>query len=136
MKFTISKEKIQEALKTNYAVYILEGEPVEEVKKCTGAHCRCMNIGGQCSNMHYAECVEHNESLREKQGKAGERCICDKNVFSCKMHKLPSSNLVKKIEELKVTSNEDPENKAASASDTVKLIEKINELIKAHNHGK
>ena len=26
-------------------------------------HCRCMNIGGQCPNMHPSECVEHCPEL-------------------------------------------------------------------------
>jgi len=28
-------------------------------KGCNGAHCRCMNLDGECRNMHYVECSEH-----------------------------------------------------------------------------
>lgn len=28
-------------------------------KGCTGAHCKCMNIGNSCPNMHYVDCFEH-----------------------------------------------------------------------------
>jgi len=33
------------------------------LEKCTGAHCRCMNLGGQCPNHYYADC----ESRIEKE---------------------------------------------------------------------
>jgi len=33
------------------------------LEKCTGVHCRCMNLGGQCPNHHYADC----ESRIEKE---------------------------------------------------------------------
>ena len=32
-------------------------------KKCNGMHCKCMNLAGQCPNMHYAECSEHNPTI-------------------------------------------------------------------------
>lgn len=32
--------------------------------KCTGLHCRCMNLDGNCPNMHHADCVEHNPYLK------------------------------------------------------------------------
>lgn len=28
--------------------------------KCNGAHCKCMNLGGNCPNNHYATCAEHS----------------------------------------------------------------------------
>lgn len=36
----------------------------KEEKKCTGAHCKCMNLDGECPNMHHADCVEHNPYLK------------------------------------------------------------------------
>lgn len=39
-------------------------QPIQEnKKKCTGAHCRCMNLGGTCPNMHPVECEEHCPEL-------------------------------------------------------------------------
>lgn len=38
----------------------------EKQKKCSGAHCRCMNLGGQCPNIHPSECIEHCPELVAK----------------------------------------------------------------------
>ena len=36
--------------------------------KCTGAHCRCMDIGGQCPNTHWYHCKECNPDAYAKGG--------------------------------------------------------------------
>lgn len=35
----------------------------ENKEECNGRHCKCMNIGGQCPNRHFADCKTHNPSL-------------------------------------------------------------------------
>ena len=35
-------------------------------EKCNGAHCKCMDIGGQCPNMHWYHCKEHNPEAYAK----------------------------------------------------------------------
>lgn len=37
-------------------------------QKCSGAHCRCMDIGGQCPNMHWYHCKKHNPKAKPKHG--------------------------------------------------------------------
>lgn len=36
---------------------------MSQEKKCSGLHCRCMNLDKLCPHMHYADCKEHNPSL-------------------------------------------------------------------------
>lgn len=36
------------------------------MKSCNGMHCKCMNLNGQCPNMHYAECLDHNSNLKAR----------------------------------------------------------------------
>lgn len=40
-------------------------------KKCDGLHCKCMNIGNQCPNNHWATCSTHNPNFPEKWCKCG-----------------------------------------------------------------
>lgn len=46
---------------------------MSQEKKCSGLHCKCMNLDKLCPHMHYADCKEHNPSLfspivEEKEG--------------------------------------------------------------------
>jgi len=36
--------------------------------KCNGAHCKCMDIGGECGNTHFYHCKEHNPNATPKHG--------------------------------------------------------------------
>jgi len=109
MKFKVSKAQIHgEIFVQNDPHYIiLEGTPVEEEKKCSGAHCRCMNLDGECPDMHYGDCKEHNPYLKPK-------------------------DLPKEIEELDIAiynSGFSPEH-----IEVIELVhEKINELVEAVN---
>lgn len=46
---------------------------MEDIKKCSGVHCRCMDIGGQCPNMHWYHCKEHNVYAYEKGANRPEK---------------------------------------------------------------
>lgn len=39
---------------------VSEGKVKGSPTLCQGAHCKCMNLDGQCENHHYATCVVHN----------------------------------------------------------------------------
>lgn len=47
-------------------------------EKCTGLHCRCMDIGGQCSNMHWYHCKVHNADAYQKGGPAPQHTSPEK----------------------------------------------------------
>ena len=65
-------------------------------EKCNGAHCKCMDIGGQCPNMHWYHCKEHNPEAYAKGTPRPEKCICNhgnvltdcypKTRCACKVH--------------------------------------------------
>jgi hypothetical protein len=43
------------------------------LKQCGGAHCRCMNLGGTCSNFHYADC----ESRPKNENEGNQKLVTD-----------------------------------------------------------
>lgn len=59
--------------------------PSVEEKKCSGAHCRCMDIGGQCQNMHWYHCKEHNPDFYPKGGtRPVPKCNAESNGLKCR----------------------------------------------------
>lgn len=59
--------------------------PKESKKKCSGAHCRCMDIGGQCQNMHWYHCEEHNPDYYPKGGtRPVPKCNAEANGVKCR----------------------------------------------------
>lgn len=77
-KWDDSKEDTYVAIMDNGSMFVLrrtslpyhEDKPVytlpealkilKPMTKCNGVHCKCMNLGGNCHNHHYATCPEHN----------------------------------------------------------------------------
>lgn len=70
-------------------------------KKCNGSHCRCMNLNGQCPNMHPSECAEHCPELVKKSGvwpeKMDELCLKENENLN---HTHDSIDWENQIEEL------------------------------------
>lgn len=91
----------------------------KEKKKCNGSHCRCMNIAGNCPNMHPVECEEHCPNLvkewRAKQEKGFKSE--EKKMNTCIVYRTQAQGLKSDIEKSNYNDSETPQFEACVFSD-------------------
>lgn len=63
---------------------------IHTMKECGGRHCRCMNIGNQCSNFHGADC-ESNQAKTQDEPK--EKKLCPMCIEGGS-HRLPTDSIM------------------------------------------
>lgn len=86
-------------------------------KDCGGIHCKCMNLGGQCGNYHFADHYPYPETAAPQSSKeCCPDCLCDEDcphkgglphcaLPDCPCHTQSSTTIETGIKQVKNRSN-------------------------------